>query len=178
MAQFASTLYPQTKAAPSSPEFWTEKNKRRFDSKLKESGECLIWTAGNNGHGYGTFYATPGARVKAHRAAWMREKGFISSDVMLDHICRNTLCVRVSHLRIVDYKQNRENLSGAYANSKTGIRGVYYVKRTGRYRAEVQHNGKQHIAGNFKRIEDAEAAALELRNRLFTHNEADRGGDA
>ena len=42
--------------------------------------------------------------------------------------------------------------------------------RNGRWKATAFHNGKHHIAGYFDTIPEAEAAAIALRNELFTHN--------
>lgn len=159
---------------PNNADFWTAQNRERFNSKVDKSGDCWLWTGTQDGKEYGIFYASPEHRVRAHRAAWMMEVGSITSQAMLDHECRNTLCVRVSHLRKADYKLNRENLSGAYKNSRSGIRGVYWVEKLRKYRVEAQHNKKQYIGGYFSDIIEAEKAAVELRNRVFTYNSADR----
>ena len=37
-----------------------------------------------------------------------------------------------------------------------------------------KHNRKQYYGGYFDTIAEAEAAAIALHNRLFTHNDADR----
>jgi hypothetical protein len=40
----------------------------------------------------------------------------------------------------------------------------------------VNHNRRAHYGGRFTNLEEAEAAAIALRNKLFTHNDMDRKG--
>lgn len=92
--------------------------------------------------------------------------------MQIDHICRVKHCVRPDHLRAVTNKQNHENMT-AQKRSRTGIRGVYYDKR-GYYYIQVTHNGKRHCGRTYTAIDEAERAAVALRNSLFTHNDIDR----
>jgi hypothetical protein len=45
---------------------------------------------------------------------------------------------------------------------------------TNRWVVSVSHAGKHYNGGRFDNLSDAEAAAVALRKRLFTHNDADR----
>jgi hypothetical protein len=54
------------------------------------------------------------------------------------------------------------------------VRGVHWEKASGKYRVTVRHNYRKYFGGEFDNLADAEAAAIELRNRLFTHNDLDR----
>lgn len=126
-----------------------------------------------NAKGYGYFgYAGKGR--KAHRVSWELVHGPIDSSVELDHICGNRGCVRPSHLRPATRKQNMENQHGAHANSKSGVRGVFWRANLKRWQAQVNHAGRRHHVGYFTQISDAEAAVIAKRNELFTHNELDR----
>lgn len=144
----------------------------RFWSKVDKSGECWIWTAGLDSHGYGQFYFD-GKPSKAHRAAFPAS-GLALPSSILDHTCHNRVCVRPSHLRPSTTKQNRENLSGPMVNNKSGVTGVHWVADRKRWRAMVAHNGRQYFVGRFKDLADAEAAVIAKRNELFTHNDLDR----
>lgn len=148
----------------------------RFWPKVDKTATCWNWTAYKDPYGYGRFGL--GSRVAgvafAHRYAWELVNGAIADGMDLDHICHNPACVRPSHLRPVDRKRNMENLAGAYASSKSGIRGVSWDKRRGLYRATVVHNYKQVTVGRYETIEEAAEAAQAKRLELFTHNNLDR----
>ena len=73
---------------------------------------CWLWTASGNGTGYGQFHVrTPdGGRrtVLAHRWAYEHEVGPIPVGLVIDHLCRVPLCVRVTHLEPVTDGENTE----------------------------------------------------------------------
>jgi hypothetical protein len=74
----------------------------------------------------------------------------------------------------VTRKQNNEHLQGAQANSQSGVRGVSWSKRYRRWKVQVCHNYHYYYGGLYDSLSDAEAAAVALRNKLFTHNDMDR----
>ena len=82
----------------------------RFQSKVLDLGlesGCLVWLGGVDDNGYGNFTATSELRLKAHRAAWLLAYGQLpSSDLVLDHLCRNRWCVNVEHLEAVTMSEN------------------------------------------------------------------------
>ena len=143
----------------------------RFWANVDKTDTCWNWTGTiiNNGYGKATY---GGKQTVAHRVSYELTGATIPDGMFLDHTCHNRACVRPDHLRVVTRKENCENLTGAYGNSKSGVRGVY--RQGNRWRAGVRHNGKQIQAGSFLTIEEAEAAVIALRLRLFTHNDSDR----
>lgn len=145
----------------------------RFAANTERRGGCLVWTAGLSSTGYGRM-TDDGGHLKVHRYAWERANGPIPEGMEVDHRCHNTLCCEVSHLRLTTHKQNAENHRGALVTSTTGIRGVWWNKQANAYQVEVKHHKKKHYGGRYKTIEEAEVAAIKLRNRLFTHNDHDR----
>lgn len=152
---------------------WNECPEKRFWRNVDKTGDCWLWTAGTNVGGYG-YIRVKGKTVLAHRFSWQLAGGEVPVGRFIDH--RHTCpksCVNPNHLRVVTTKQNMENRSGPQRNNVSGVRGVFRHD-DGRWRVRVQHNGKQHHGGCFEELEDAEAAAVDLRNRLFTHNDADR----
>lgn len=150
---------------------------QRFWAKVQQGEGCWEWLAGKNAYGYGRIqFGTlrdPDIQF-AHRVAYEYVKGPIPEEKFVDHICGNRGCVNPGHLRIVTSKQNSENLQGAFSTSKSGVRGVCWDPRRKLWRATVTHNARQHSAGHFGTIEEAEAAVIALRLQLFTHNNADR----
>ena len=142
-----------------------------FWEKVDQSQECWIWTASKNCHGYGRV-RIHGKEISAHRAAWQFTNGAIPEGMDLDHVCHVRACVRPGHLRVTTRKQNNENLS--VVRSSSGIRGVYWAKRDKKWEVRVGHNGKLHSGGHYSDLVEAEAAAITLRNELFTHNNLDK----
>lgn len=133
---------------------------------------CRIWV-GSKTNGYGQM-RTQGKAWLAHRLAYTLEVGPIPEGMDLDHTCHIRSCIRVSHLRIVTRKQNLENTKALHGSNKSGIRGVYWAKRDRKWVARVCHNYRMHSAGYFDSLEEAANAVTALRNRLYTHNDADK----
>jgi hypothetical protein len=144
----------------------------RFWAKVDKTGDCWIWTAGLNGTGYGSFkaYNKP---YMAHRFVYEMLVGSIPDGMVVDHTCHVRTCVRPDHLRAATQKQNMENRDGPQSNSKSGVQGVTPCS-SGKWRADVIHNGRQHYLGRFDDVLGAEAAVIAKRLELFTHNDADR----
>lgn len=134
---------------------------------------CLEWTGSKNVQGYGTM-KTGGRVMLAHRVAWELANGPIPEGLQIDHICRNRACVNVDHLRVATRKQNLENHSGPSSRNKSGYRGVSWCEPRRKWVAKVSHNGRNMNIGYFLTAEDANAAAIESRNQLHTHNDLDR----
>lgn len=84
----------------------TPKDEARLWSHTDRTGECWVWTAGRNKDGYGMINVDRRA-LGAHRVAYLVEHGFWSSnDVHIDHLCRNTACIRPAHLEAVPRRVN------------------------------------------------------------------------
>ena len=156
---------PEGSASPQPPE-------QRFWSLVHMMGPCWVWQGHMNAYGYGRF-GYDNREVFAHRYSYELAYGLITPGCDIDHVCHNTACVRPEHLRVVTHKQNLEHRRGANANSSTGVRGVSQT-RSGRWNARVKHYGIAVNLGNFRTLEEAEAAVIARRNELFTHNDMDR----
>lgn len=76
-----------------------------FWDRVDQSGECWLWTGPDNGRGYGRAWIE-GELVYTHRAAWIDANGPIPDGLVLDHLCRTTLCVRPAHLEPVTQRIN------------------------------------------------------------------------
>jgi len=144
----------------------------RFWAKVTKTDTCWLWTASTSNGGYGQLSKGSRGKVSATRLSWELANGPIPPGLMLDH--RHTCpknCVRPEHLRLVTDGQNKQNRPGANRNSVSGVRGVSPSR--GRWKVQVQHQGKSVSGGIFSTIEEAEKAAIALRRQLFTHSDMD-----
>lgn len=73
----------------------------------KQDDGCWIWQGSTSGDGrYGQF-AFDGLGVHgAHRASFMLAGGTIPDGLVLDHLCKVTLCVNPDHLEVVTQTEN------------------------------------------------------------------------
>lgn len=149
----------------------------RIADRTVKDGDCLAWTGGNTPAGYGVM-ADDGRQVYVHRWVYANEHGPIPAGMQIDHICGNTSCCNVDHLRMVTSKQNQEHKLRLAVNNTSGYRGVGWDKARQQWVVRVKHDGKTNFGGRFATREEAHAAAVALRNELFTHNDADRQGEA
>lgn len=84
---------------------------RRFRTKVRANKKtsCREWTASRTGGAAGKHYGafrSNGTIVYAHRFAWEARHGPIPRGMVVDHLCRNPLCVYVRHLRITSREEN------------------------------------------------------------------------
>lgn len=102
--------------------FWEKVNKDgTIPSYRTDLGKCWLWTAAphkaQNGF-YGIFYPKHHQGISAQLWAWQELNGKIPDGLILDHLCRNTLCVNPSHLEPVTPKVNilrGTNMAAQYA---------------------------------------------------------------
>ncbi len=82
-----------------------------------------------------------------------------------DHKDCNGLNNRLCNLRIATTAQNQFNQRLRRDNS-SGVKGVYWCKRTKRWRAHIKQNGKHIYLGGYKEKHEAAAAYAEASKRL------------
>lgn len=148
----------------------------RFWSKVDKTETCWLWTGGRSSSGYGQLRVggRRGTMRTVHRLSYEVHHGEIPAGMLIDHTCHAKECVNPAHLRAVSNKENQEHRSGPQRNSSSGYLGVHRNHRGPGWRAHVRHDGHLHYAGVFDTPEEANAAAIALRNKLFTHNNLDR----
>lgn len=78
---------------------------KRFWSKVEKTEECWNWTAAKHGQGYGLIKKGD-TSVRAHRISVLMSGREIPDGYNVDHLCRNTSCVRPDHLEVVTSKEN------------------------------------------------------------------------
>lgn len=79
--------------------------KQRFLDKTLYTGDCIVWIGGLTSNGYGKFKYKK-RDYRAHRVAWELENGQIPPTLVIDHLCRNSICVNPAHLRAVTQREN------------------------------------------------------------------------
>lgn len=69
-------------------------------------GDCWLWMSRWAPGGYGMFGRDDRTRVRAHRYAYEQFRGPIPDGLVIDHLCRMTLCVNPDHLEVVTHQTN------------------------------------------------------------------------
>lgn len=135
-----------------------------FWSSTEAHGDCLIWTAGKNGNGYGRLWVD-GRMAYAHRRAWELAHGEIPDGMVVDHTCHTKLCVKPGHLRLVTPQNNAWNQDGARGNTASGVRNVRRMKNG--WQVRITKDGTEHHFGTYPSIETAALVAEAKRTELF-----------
>lgn len=113
---------------------------RRVVRLTDRSSGCWLWLGAQSFDGYGRT-SVGGRDVQAHRASYEHHVGPVPAGLVIDHRCRNRLCVNPEHLEPVTPKENA--CRGAVPIPKGGrCRRGHLVPKGGRCltcRAERQH---------------------------------------
>jgi hypothetical protein len=73
------------------------------------SSGCWSWLGAVDRSGYGKVKVMIARRPRytgAHRASWIARRGPIPNGMVIDHLCRNTLCINPAHMEIVTGQEN------------------------------------------------------------------------
>ena len=144
----------------------------RFWAKVGKGPDCWLWLGAPSGAGYGMI--KHGGRPQyAHRVSYEVNVGPIPDGMQVDHKCRNRMCVNPKHLRVVTDGENKQNLV-AHADSRSGIRGVSFHTKRGKWLALVRKDGKINYLGWHLTAESAERAVVAWRREHMPFSEMDK----
>lgn len=101
---------------------------------------------------------------RAHRLAWLYMTGEWPAEE-IDHINGDRADNRFANLRACSHPQNNHN-QPMRSNNTSGVKGVHWNRRKGKWHVQVCLNYKIHHGGLFASIGDAEVAARALRHSL------------
>lgn len=107
----------------------------RMAEKIHVEGDCWMWTGATDGGGrYGSIYNSATKKVeRAHRRAYELLVGPVEDGLVIDHLCRRTLCVNPDHL---DQVTQRENILRGFGIPAANARKTHCV------------NGHEYAMGN------------------------------
>ena len=131
----------------------------------KHAGKQALISDKDNGYKSGRVF---GRNVLAHRVAWAIQYGeWPEGDI--DHINGDKTDNRLRNLRQATRSQNLMNRGAAPSNT-SGVKGVCWDKRRGKWSAKIKVGGKTHNLGRFDAIDDAanayKAASLKLHGQF------------
>lgn len=108
-------------------------------------------------------YPATGKNERLHR---LLLGSAVREGMVVDHINRDKLDNRRCNLRICTQKVNVRNAS-LQRNNKSGVTGVFFDKRAGRWRAQIYHGGKVKHVGIFDDFDEAVRAREEAERRYY-----------
>jgi hypothetical protein len=128
---------------------------------------CQAWVSSNSAHVVYAITNIPSSdsttgfkSKKLHRIIAERALGIpITSEELVDHINGNTLDNRRSNLRICGHSGSTKN-RGTFKTNKLQMKGVYQ-RSAGKYRAQIQVDGKKIMLGQYDTAEEAYQAYCE-----------------
>lgn len=137
--------------------YWSHKASYKRDIG-KEAGRSA------NLHGYHKI-KYKGMAYPVHRVVYAMFHGD-SLDMEIDHIDGDRSNNKIENLRLANRSQNTINTRNNAINT-TGVVGVYWHKRDGRWTAFIRKNDRSLHLGNFGHIFEAAAARKSAENRFY-----------
>lgn len=137
--------------------------------KLTKDRRCLVLRFGHTTEQGYVRVCIENTKYLAHQIAWLLHYGYWA-DSEIDHIDGNGLNNKIENLRIATRSENMQNRQGANSNSTSKLLGVYYIKSSDRYRAQITVDGRSKHLGCFLTKELAEKAVIAAKRRYHSHN--------
>lgn len=90
----------------------------------------------------------------------------------VDHINHDTLDNRKTNLRAVTVSENQQNRTGARSdNNSSGIRGVHWDKRNGKWCVQIQLKGEKIYLGLHDSLDKARKVAEDAYSKMMPYSE-------
>lgn len=109
------------------------------------------WAIGSNGYPKRQF------RLKGKNKTIYLHREVLKSTKHIDHIDSDKTDARRCNLRECNPCENLQN-RGKQRNNTSGFKGVHFLKRTGRYQAQIRANNKRWHLGYFTTAKEAARA--------------------
>lgn len=77
---------------------------------------CHVWQRAKTRDGYGLMGVGGGKTAYVHRWVWEQVNGPLPAGYVVDHICFNSSCVRLDHLRPLGFLENSRRQRSALAS--------------------------------------------------------------
>lgn len=77
----------------------------RLGSFKVDTNGCHVWLGARFTAGYGAIHVG-GKEQYVHRVIYELRHGKISTDLQIDHLCRNRACANIDHLEVVSQTEN------------------------------------------------------------------------
>jgi len=110
---------------------YPEKAVIRFESKVKKTEECHLWTASKQKQGYGMF-SYDGKSTPAHRFAYLLYNGDIAENMVVHQTCETNDCVNPEHLVLQTKSQNKKSYSSVRVSQemveKESVKYLYKLR--------------------------------------------------
>ena len=133
-----------------------------FDAEDLPLVESRSWYKDKDGYLISCYYFNGRCRfVRFHRIV-MDAKPW----QVVDHINKNRADNRKCNLRCCRRSENDRNRS-IYSTNTSGVTGVYFDRKRGKWAASISYNKKRMLIGRFAEKEDAIRARLEKEAELF-----------
>lgn len=104
----------------------------------------------------------------SHRLIWIYHFGDIPNEMEVDHINRNNKDNRIENLRLAHRWENEYNKS-IRSDNTSGYKGVWFCRRSSKWKAEIIKQKKKVHIGTFENKEEAFKATQEM--RILLHKE-------
>jgi hypothetical protein len=79
--------------------------KRNPNRYIVDANGCHVWQLSTTANGY-PITTRQGKRVMAHKQAYEEVRGAVPDGLVLDHLCKNILCINPEHLEAVTQAEN------------------------------------------------------------------------
>lgn len=154
---------------------WKLRTPKMFrGAKYSPERDCAIWNTKNAGKPAFSRMNESGylagkiskSSLKAHRVIWMMVHGEAANQI--DHINGDRADNRLANLRNVDHFENHKNMR-MRADNTTGVSGVAWDRRRGKWQAKIGVNGQKLHLGRFTCIGQAVAARKAALRRYGFH---------